>query len=191
MTDLEIFPLTPERWANLEILFGEQGAVGGCWCMWWRLSGKIFSENAGANNKAAFKAIVDAGNETGLLGYLNDEVVGWVSLAPRSAYTERFNNRSPVFKPLDNLPVWSILCFYVKPEHRGKHIANELLRGAINYARTQAIEWLEAIPVELSSPLKDNQLYIGTTDMFETAGFVRVGARRPNRPFMRLNLTQT
>ena len=37
ISDLEVYPLTPERWADLEELFGENGACGGCWCMWWRL----------------------------------------------------------------------------------------------------------------------------------------------------------
>jgi hypothetical protein len=31
-------PVTPARWPDLEQLFGERGACGGCWCMVWRLS---------------------------------------------------------------------------------------------------------------------------------------------------------
>jgi hypothetical protein len=29
--------LTPDLWPALEDLFGESGAVGGCWCMYWRI----------------------------------------------------------------------------------------------------------------------------------------------------------
>jgi hypothetical protein len=34
---LAIHPLTPDLWPALEDLFGEQGAVNGCWCMYWRI----------------------------------------------------------------------------------------------------------------------------------------------------------
>ena len=30
-------PATPQRWPDLERLFGPRGACAGCWCMWWRL----------------------------------------------------------------------------------------------------------------------------------------------------------
>ncbi|HEB84575.1 MAG TPA: N-acetyltransferase, partial [Bacteroidetes bacterium] len=33
---LEVYPLSPERWGDFEALFGERGACGGCWCMYWR-----------------------------------------------------------------------------------------------------------------------------------------------------------
>lgn len=188
MSELQIIPLTSDRWADLETLFGKQGAVGGCWCMWWRLDGRTFSANAGEANKTAFKTIVDQGQQPGLLGYLDDVAVGWISLAPRSEYNARFNSRSPVFKPLDDLPVWSILCFYVKPEFRNQAIARQMLSLTVDYARAQGIEWLEAVPLEISSSKKPNALYVGTVSMFEDAGFVRAGYRRQDRPFMRLNL---
>ncbi len=33
---IRIAPLTGENWPDLEALFGPRGAVGGCWCMYWR-----------------------------------------------------------------------------------------------------------------------------------------------------------
>jgi len=33
MPDIAIHPVTPERWADLEELFGPSGGYGGCWCM--------------------------------------------------------------------------------------------------------------------------------------------------------------
>ena len=35
--NLVIRPLTPDQWPALEDLFGEHGAVNGCWCMYWRI----------------------------------------------------------------------------------------------------------------------------------------------------------
>ncbi len=37
-TRFEIHPLTPDRWDDLETLFGPRGAYVGCWCMFWRVS---------------------------------------------------------------------------------------------------------------------------------------------------------
>jgi hypothetical protein len=30
-------PLTPDLWLAFEDLFRENGAAGGCWCMYWRI----------------------------------------------------------------------------------------------------------------------------------------------------------
>ena len=34
--------LTIDSWNDFERLFGERGACGGCWCMYWRLRNKDF-----------------------------------------------------------------------------------------------------------------------------------------------------
>jgi ribosomal protein S18 acetylase RimI-like enzyme len=187
--NIEIHPLTPDRWHDLERLFGERGAVGGCWCMWWRLSGMEFDANTGENNKAAFKKIVDENREPGLLAYLDGQPVGWVSVAPREEYAARFNNRSPVFKPIDDQPVWSILCFFIHHDYRHQGIAQRLLEAAAQYAAEHGAAMLEAIPVDTQlETAKDNAIYVGTEAMFRAAGFEVVARRRPNRPFMRKKL---
>lgn len=183
---LEIHPLTPERWHDLEQLFGERGATGGCWCMWWRLSGKVFGESTSKDNKIAFKNIVDEGREPGLLAYLESKPVGWVSVAPREEFAARFNNKSPVFKPIDDLPVWSIICFFIDQQHRHQGIAQQLLDAAVEYAAAHGAEIVEAIPVDTgTSTAKDRDIYVGTEAMFRAAGFEVVARRRPERPFMR------
>ena len=52
----EFHRLTPERWADFEELFGERGATGGCWCMWWRLTGREFDAQKGEGNRRAWHA---------------------------------------------------------------------------------------------------------------------------------------
>lgn len=42
---LEFHALTPQRWDDFEKLFGEKGAYGGCWCMWWRTTRSQSSES--------------------------------------------------------------------------------------------------------------------------------------------------
>ena len=55
----------------------------------------------------------------------------WCSVAPRGEYASL--NRSPVLKPLDEVPVWSIVCFYVAKSHRRQGVLEALIRAAVEY----------------------------------------------------------
>ena len=50
--DLDIVPLTGDRWADFEALLGPKGAYGGCWCMYWRRLRRDFEEGAGDGARA-------------------------------------------------------------------------------------------------------------------------------------------
>jgi hypothetical protein len=58
---LTIRPLTRERWPDLEQLFGPQGAVKGCWCMWWRFTPREYDQAERETRRAALQALVDEG----------------------------------------------------------------------------------------------------------------------------------
>jgi hypothetical protein len=110
--------VTPDRWDDLVALFGENGAYANCWCMWWRKSGAEFSRgvrNRGAGNRRAMNRLVQDGRVPGLLAYREGRPVGWVSVAPREEFGRI--QRSPTLKPVDDKPVWSIVCFFM---HRGE-----------------------------------------------------------------------
>src|SRR2546427_4723800 len=83
---LQFQPLTPPRWSDLERLFGERGACGGCWCMWWKLPHADFIKDKGAGNKRALKKIVARGPVPGVLAYAGGQPVGWCALEPRANY---------------------------------------------------------------------------------------------------------
>ncbi len=68
----EFHILAPERWGDFEELFGEHGAAGGCWCMWWRLTKRKFDAQKGEANHRAMKAIVDSGRVPGFLTYYRE-----------------------------------------------------------------------------------------------------------------------
>ena len=53
--DFDVAALTPDRWPDLERLFGERGASSGCWCMWWRVAAKDWERDAGAGNRASLR----------------------------------------------------------------------------------------------------------------------------------------
>ncbi len=185
---LEIHPLTKERWPDLVELFERPGAsvARGCWCMYYRRSG-AHDPPPGVTraqaNRRDLKALVDRGVVPGLLGYEGGRPVGWVSLGPRADYAKLA--RSPVMKPVDDKPVWSIVCFFVDAQARHRGVADALLAGATAWARAQGATPLEAYPWDPRAEKSDDSLWFGTKPMFERAGFVEVARRKPARPVMR------
>ena len=135
-------------------------------------------------NRLAMKALVDSGTVPGLIGYRGRVPVGWVSLGPREAFAKLA--RSPVMKPVDERPVWSIVCFVVPAPYRGQGVARELLDGAIRYAAKRGVELLEGYPVDRSDPSNPDSLWFGTKSMFDAAGFTEVARRKPARPVVRI-----
>src|SRR5688500_16584084 len=103
---LSFRPATSNRWADVEELFGDRGACGGCWCMYWRLPRGQWSAGKGHKNKNAFKKIVSSNEKPGVLAYAGKEPVGWCAVAPRVDFISLA--RSRVLKPIDEKPVWSI-----------------------------------------------------------------------------------
>jgi len=137
-------------------------------------------------NRAALKRLAVAGPPPGLIGYRSDVPVGWISLGPREDYARLEN--SPVMKPVDDRPVWSIICFVVPAEFRGQGVAHALLKAAIAYAKKQKVRLLEAYPVDQHGPTSAENLWFGTKSMFDSAGFEEIARRRPRRPVVRLHL---
>ena len=188
---LRIEPLTADRWDDLVELFGRPGAsiARGCYCMFYRRSGKhdvpagmTYSEA----NKRALKSLVDRGVVPGLIGYDNGRPIGWVSLGPREDYARL--KRSPVMKPVDEKPVWSIICFVVDPKARRRGVAEAMLKGAVTWARKQGVTLLEAYPCDKPAKASDDSMWFGAKPMFDRAGFVEVARRKPTRPVMRKSL---
>lgn len=185
-TDLTIHPVTPERWGDLETLFGPRGACGGCWCMWWRIKRSEFARQQGEGNRLAQKAIVEGGEVPGLLAYAGGEPVGWCSVGPREAYPAL--DRSPVLKRVDDRPVWSVVCFYVAPGWRGRGVMMLLLAAAVEYAREQGAMTVEGYPKDASGRAPDPFVFTGLMSAFQQAGFVEVARRSKTRPIMRLEV---
>jgi len=174
--NLTIHPLTPDRWGDLEALFGPRGACGGCWCMTWRLPRKQFDQQKGEGNRAAFREIVRSGQVPGLLAYLDDGPVGWVAVAPRDRFPVL--QRSRVLAPVDDLPVWSVTCFFIQRRHRGQGVAAALLAAALDFARQHGATMVEGYPTPVrSGKMPDAFAWTGTESLFAAAGF-QVAARR-------------
>lgn len=186
---LEFQPVTAERWIDLEKLFGPRGAIGGCWCMWWRIKRADFEKQQGEGNHEAMCSIIESGKVPGILAYSNDEVVAWCSVAPREDFPVL--DRSPKLKRVDDQPVWSIVCFFVAKTFRHHGLSTKLLRGAVDYASQQGAKIVEGYPIE---PKKDRTpdiyAFTGMASTFKKFGFQEVARRSQSRPIMRYYIEQ-
>jgi GNAT superfamily N-acetyltransferase len=192
VSNLEIVPLTPERLDDLASLFDQGGDPKWCWCAYFRIRGRSWSNSTAAANRAVLAELADRAPAPGLIAYHDGEAVGWTSLGPREDY-ERLAY-STVLAPLDDRPVWSIVCFVVGRRERGRGVAVDLLRAAIDHARANGATTLEAYPVDTGgSRMSSANVYRGTLSMFARAGFSVVARRQAQpgsapRPIVRLEL---
>jgi ribosomal protein S18 acetylase RimI-like enzyme len=149
--------------------------------MFYRKTGA--GTGVGSENRQAMKALVDRGTVPGLIGYDNGVPVAWVSLGPREDYAKL--RRSPVMKPVDERPVWSIVCFFVDPRARDRGLSERMLRAAVDYARSCGTRLVEAYPVDKDGRSHPDEMFFGAKSMYDRTGFREVARRRPTRPVMR------
>ncbi len=185
LNHLTFEPVTKSNWSKFVQLFGEKGACGNCWCMYFRLKKADFDEGKyEEGNKNAMKELVWSGQPTGLLAIYEGQAIAWCAFAPREDFLKLENSR--VHKRIDNNPVWSIPCTFIHKDFRRQGVSVMLLKGVINYARQQGIKIIEAYPtIPTQEKLPDSFAWIGLYKSFEKAGFEIVDRTSKNRPMVR------
>jgi GNAT superfamily N-acetyltransferase len=155
--------------------------------MFFRRTRTEYDQDRGAGNRKALAGLVRRGAPTGLLAYVGKVPVGWCAVAPRRDYTAL--ERSRLFKPIDDLPVWSVTCFYVARGWRRRGVTLALLEAAVAWARKKRAKAIEGYPVvPKSGQAPEVYIYQGTMSTFEKAGFEVVKRPAPGRAYMRLTL---
>ncbi len=177
----EIYPVTPERWPDMEKLFTKKS--GGCWCMLWRSPQSEYALG-GEHNHQAMKNLIDQGTVPGLLAYLDGVPAGWVSVAPREEYGRLERSRS--LKRLDDRPVWSIVCFYINKVYRRQGLMLTLIQAAVDFAKDHGASMIEAYPTDPHGIVSASGLYTGLAKVFTKAGFVEMARPTPYRVILRL-----
>jgi hypothetical protein len=177
-------PLTPANWIALVELFGDKGACGGCWCMYWRCNVAEYNRQKGTGNREAFQKIVER-SSPGVLGYVSNIAVGWCAIAPRKEYIRLENSK--ILKRIDDKVVWSVSCFFIKKEFRRKHLSVPLLKATVDFAFGKGAHIIEGYPIEVvSGSLPDTFAWTGVMATYAKAGFKEVERRSATRPIMRL-----
>lgn len=188
VSELTFEPLSPKNWHLFVALFGERGACGNCWCMYFRLKKADFiagKEDDG--NKERMKELVWAHKPTGVLGIYEGQAIGWCAFASREDHIKL--EKSRVHKPIDSQPVWSVTCFFIDKQFRRVGVSVAMLKGLIAVARQQNIRIIEAYPtIPTQEQLPDSFAWIGLYKSFERAGFEIVDRTSKSRPMVRYYL---
>jgi GNAT superfamily N-acetyltransferase len=152
--------------------------------MYWRLTRSQFTGQQGELNRRSIKALVDSGNIPGIMAYLDDEPVGWCSIAPREEFSALA--RSRILKPVDDQSVWSVVCFFISRSQRRQGLSVQLLKAAVEFAAGRGARIIEGYPVEpKQGKAPDVFVYTGLSSTFLQAGFTEVLRRSETRPIMR------
>jgi len=156
--------------------------------MWPRLKASEFRAGAGDGNRRALQRIVRRGDRPGILAYSDGEPVGWCALAPRDVYARLEGSR--VLAPVDDRPVWSVVCFFVARGWRGHGVTVALLEEAARFATSNGARVLEGYPTDPRDGKRPAGAFVwtGLKRSFDRAGFREVGRRSPTRPIMRREL---
>lgn len=180
--------LGKRNWAQFVQLFGEKGACGNCWCMYFRLPPAEFKEGkTDGGNKDKMKELVWGGKPTGMLCFYEDYPIGWCAFAPREEYVKL--GKSRVHKPIDDEPVWSVTCFFIDKNFRKMGVSVAMLEGLKELARREGVKIIEAYPtIPTQETLPDSFAWIGLYKSFERAGFKVVDRTSKHRPMVRYYL---
>jgi len=191
-SQIEVFPASAERWLDLEALFGEHGAYANCWCTFWRIKRSEFSKLKSEEKKALLKEWTTLPIAPGVLAYDGGQAVGWCAIQPRETLLPLAKSR--ILKPVDDQPVWSIVCYFVAKTARRQGVMQALLRGAIEYARQNGATIVEGYPLDMqSAPLDGKKLtgysgFMGIASVYRELGFVEVGRASETQMIMRYEI---
>jgi GNAT superfamily N-acetyltransferase len=186
MAIVRVMPATAEQWPRLGRVFGpRERDPTSCWC-------QRFLRHEEIDNRSALRREVqEAEIPIGLLAYLDDDVVGWTRVVPRSTLPGITENRA-LTKILDEDPdSWWVSCFVVRREHRESGIGAALLDAAVDWAAQHGASELAGHPVDtngLAGTSSPSAIFTGTLAMFQQAGFTEIGRTYRTRPVMRLKL---
>jgi GNAT superfamily N-acetyltransferase len=182
---LTVRPLRKNDWPTILKLFGDRGACGGCWCMWWRVprGGKLWHECKGERNRQAFRELVEAGRVHAVLALAGKEPVGWCCFGPRQTFPHL--ERVKALKREFDKKTWSIVCFYIHAKWRNCGVAGQLLQVATSRAFALGaleIEGYPVVPSAATGKMPAAFAYTGVPKLFERAGYEplpRPGVSRP------------
>lgn len=188
----ETFRLTPDRFNDFADVVNPNRRPTHCWCLSHRLRAKDIEELGQGDREQAMRRLCERDNPPGVVTYLNGMPVGWCSIGPRADIPRLA--RSRLIRPVDAIPVWSIICVVVRGGYRRKGVTAHLIEGAVQYAASRGAPAVEAYPVDPEGRMDTTMAFVGTRSMFEKAGFQMAGttnavASRLPRLIMRRSLT--
>lgn len=172
MTRITVVPATADRWEDVRVVLDGTGETG-CWCQPWRGLDTKARSGGKSRTQLVRQQMASPGPAPGFIAYMDDEAVGWVGVGVRTETPRLATSRT--LPALDDLPVWSIGCFRVRPGYRRQGVARALLDAVVRAARDAAAPGVEAYPIDPKGQrVEVGAGFVGIASMFDAAGFRRV-----------------
>jgi GNAT superfamily N-acetyltransferase len=169
----ETHPVTPDRFEDFADVINRTRRPTHCWCLSHRLGAAEIQELGDGDREQAMRRLCERDHPPGVVAYRDGEPVGWCSIGPRAEIPRLTGSR--LIRPIDDTPVWSIVCVVVRSGHRRQGVTAPLLEGAVSYAASQGAPAVEAYPVDPPGRMDLTMAFVGTKAMFDRAGFQVVG----------------
>lgn len=171
---VEVHPATADRFDDVAAVLGpKKPDAPVCWCLTYRIPNAENHVLRGPDRPARLRSYCEQHRAPGLVAYVDGEPAGWCSVSPRAGLSRLVGSRT--IPTIDDVPVWSVVCFVIRSGFRGRGLTHALLAGAIEHARGHGAPALEGYPVDPGERRISSTLaYVGTTSLFESAGFQRV-----------------
>lgn len=172
-SDWQVHPVTPDRFEDLAQVLNPNRRENHCWCLSHRLTPAQIEELGQGSREQAMCTLCERENPPGVLAYRDGVPVAWCSISPRAENSRLV--KSKLIRPVDDVPVWSIICLVVRSGHRRQGAVHHLLQGAVQYAASRGAPAVEAYPVDPEGRMDLTMAFVGTRPMFEAAGFRVIG----------------
>jgi len=164
--------VTPDRFEDFADVINPTRRATHCWCLSHRLPAPQIKELGGGSREQAMRRVCEQ-RPPGVVTYHDAVPVGWCSIGPRAEIPRLASSR--LMLPVDDVPVWSVICLVVRSGHRRQGVTGHLIDGAVSYAASQGAPAVEAYPVDPPGRMDLTMAFVGTRSMFERAGFEVVG----------------
>lgn len=166
-------PVTPDRFEDFADVINPNRRATHCWCLSHRLRQEDIDMLGDGNREKAMRALCERANPPGVVTYLDGVPVGWCNIGPRADIPRLASSK--LIRPVDDVPVWSIVCLVVRGGHRRRGVTGPLIEGAVAYAESRGAPAIEAYPVDPPGRMDTTMAFVGTRSMFDRAGFRVIG----------------
>ena len=172
-TDWETRPVGPERFEDFADVVNPHRRATHCWCLSHRLPAREIEEIGAGSREQAMRRLCGRAHPPGVVTYRDGTPVGWCSIGPRTEIPRLV--ASKLIRPVDDVPVWSVICLVVRGGYRKQGVTTRMLEGAVAYAAAEGAPAVEAYPVDPPGRIDLTMAFVGTRAMFEKVGFEVVG----------------
>jgi hypothetical protein len=151
MGEYEIKPLTSRTWGAFAALCERNngGGMGGCWCCYFHNATSAERRAAGGGDWRAYKErLVRDGDAHAALVFDGDSAVGWCQYGSPAELPGIAHRAEVEYEGAPHVD-YRLGCFFVDRRHRGQHVSEAGLDGALQLIAAAGGGVVEAYPFDV------------------------------------------